>query len=304
MLAAGWRVRGTVRHHRADVPAGVEIYPISVGPAADWQAALADVDVVVHLAARVHIMSESSPDPEKAFREVNVEGTERLAHAAVAAGVRRFVFLSTVGVHGVASPDRILTEESILDPNNAYARSKLEAERALSRFAAGSKMDIVSIRAPLVYGPGNPGNFVRLLALISKGWPLPFSSVRNRRSFIYIGNLIDLLAQSAIRARVPAGTYLVSDDHDFSTPELLVELGKCLNHPARLFPVPVGLLRLAARLTGRASDMEKLIGSMAVNSARIRRELDWKAPFTALEGIQATASWFSENGGGNAGLQR
>ncbi|MDQ1253894.1 MAG: UDP-N-acetyl-alpha-D-quinovosamine dehydrogenase, partial [Euryarchaeota archaeon] len=192
----GWHVRGVVRsaEQAANLSAGVEVVQMeSIGADTDWSDALAGVDAVVHLAARVHVMQDNATDPLSAFRQVNVAGTERLARMAAKAGVRRFIFLSSIGVNGNITHDQPFIEEDKPRPYSPYTLSKFEAEQVLRRIASETGMEVVIIRAPLVYGPKNPGNILQLLHVIAKGWPLPFASIKNLRSFIFIGNLVDAI---------------------------------------------------------------------------------------------------------------
>jgi nucleoside-diphosphate-sugar epimerase len=281
MASAGWSVRAAVFPSGAPVPAGASAVPVGgVDGKTDWTAALAGVEVVVHLAARVHVMKETAVDPLEAFRSVNVEGTRRLAQSAAAAGVKRLVFLSTIGVHG-ASSETPLTEESPLRPHNDYSRSKLEGEAALAEASRGTGLETVIVRAPLVYGPGNKGNMDRLLSALRRGWPLPLASVRNRRSFICVDNLVDALLACAAHPGAGGKVFLVSDGTDLSTPELVRELCAGLGRPARLFPCPPALLRLA---------WAGLTDSLAVDAGRIRRELGWSPGVPAADGLRAAAA--------------
>ena len=273
----------------------------------DWAEALRDIDVVIHLAARVHVMHESAADPLAAFREVNVQGTENLARQAAAGGVKRLVYVSSIKVNGEStlspgpSPvngggvQNIFTELDIPAPQDPYGISKWEAEQALHRVAAETGLEIVIVRPPLVYGAGVKGNFAQMLKVLDRGIPLPFASVHNRRSLIHGGNLADALIACATHPAAAGQTYLVSDGDDVSTPELLRRLGAELGRPARLFPCSPALLRFAGRLTGKSAQIERLLGSLQVDSARIRRELDWHPPYTLQQGLQGTAEWYRAN---------
>lgn len=271
----------------------VSVEPLS--ESCNYIAALQDVDVVIHLAARVHIMRETATDPLEEFRRVNLHGTERLARQAAQAGVRRFVFMSTIGVNGHNSGDKSYKEGDVPHPHNPYSTSKYEAELALQRISQETGIEVVIIRAPLVFGPGNPGNFLSLLRIVSKGIPLPLASIINRRSLIYVGNLVDTLAICATHPAAIGKTFLVSDGEDVSTPELIRRTSAALGVPVRLFPVPVSLMQLAGRLTGKSGAINQLTGSLAVDSSRIRQELEWKPPFTMEEGLSETARWFNGN---------
>lgn len=268
----------------------VIVAPLS--ESSDNSIALRDVDVVIHLAARVHVMKETATDPLHEFRKVNLHGTELLARQAAEAGVKRFVFMSTIGVNGDNSGDKPYTEEDVSYPHNPYSVSKYEAERALRQISIETGMEVVIIRAPIVYGPKNPGNFLSLLRIVSKMIPLPLASISNRRSLIYVGNLADVLAICAAHPEAAGKTYLVSDGEDVSTPELIRQTARVFGVPARLFPVPISIMRLAGRLTGKSGAVNRLTGSLTVDSSKIRQELGWVPPFTMDEGLRETVGWF------------
>lgn len=293
-IQEGWFVRGTIQAHKPSCVTHPDMETVSIeplGPATLWAHALKDITTVVHLAARVHVMHETASDPLTQFRITNTEGTARLATEAAAAGVKRFIFVSTIGVNGAATDSNAYTENDEPAPHNPYSVSKFEAERRLHSIAAETGMEVVIIRAPLVYGPGNPGNILRLLHILAKGIPLPFASVHNRRSFLYIGNLVDALIV-CVSHPAAGRIYLVSDGEDISTPELIGRAAAALNVPARVFPFPVSLLRMAGRLTGKEAAARQLVDSLVVNSSKIRRELGWTPPFTMREGLQATGEWY------------
>ncbi|MEX0696927.1 MAG: NAD-dependent epimerase/dehydratase family protein [Dongiaceae bacterium] len=295
---AGFTVRVALRRDAALLP-GVE-YTIAgaVGPATDWRPALVGVAAVVHLAARAQARSGASAAALAALREVNSLGTRRLAEAAAAAGVRRFVFLSSVKAMGEASPPgRPFVESDPARPADAYGRSKLEGETALREVAAATGMAAAVLRAPLVYGPGVKGNFLRLLRAVERGLPLPVGALRNRRSLIYLGNLTSALGL-ALRHPAAAGeTFLVSDGEDVSTAELVRRLARALGRPARLLPVPPAVLRLADRLSGRRRLLAPLVDDLAVDSGRIRERLGWAPPFGLDDGLAATVAWHRRSAG-------
>jgi nucleoside-diphosphate-sugar epimerase len=256
----------------------------------DWGKALIGVRVVVHLAARVHVMSDESSDPLAEFRKINVAGTEHLARSAAASGVQRFVYVSSIKVNGEATcAEKKFSELDTPSPQDPYGISKWEAEQALHRVAAETGLEVVIIRPPLVYGAGVKGNFAQMLKVLTKGIPLPLASVDNRRSLVYVGNLVDALILCATHPAAAGQTYLVSDGEDVSTSDLLRQLGTAMGHPAHLFHCPQALLRLAGRLLGKADQIERLLGSLQVDSGKIRRELDWMPPFTLQEGLRLTA---------------
>jgi nucleoside-diphosphate-sugar epimerase len=277
--------------HLPAVAERVIVEPLS--ESSDYTKSLQDVDIVIHLAARVHIMEETAADPLQEFRKVNLNGTERLARQAAKAGVKRFVFLSTIGVNGDNSGDKSYKESDKPNPHNPYSVSKYEAELALNEISKQTGMEVVVIRAPLVYGPGNPGNFLSLLRIVSKSIPLPLSSVTNKRSLIYVGNLVDALTICAIHPVAAGQTYLLCDGEDVSTPDLIRRTAKSLSVPARLFSVPVSFMCLAGKLTGKSSVVNRLMGSLTVDSSKIRGELGWVPPFTLEEGLNETSKWFN-----------
>ncbi len=257
----------------------------------DWGDLLAGVKVVVHLAARTHALAEKKPDDLEAFREVNVAGTLNLARQAVKAGVKRFIYLSSIKVNGEQTGTRPFRAADPPAPVNAYGRSKFEAEQGLDDIARQKDLEVVIIRPPLVYGPGVKANFLRLLNLVRQNPPLPLGLVKNQRSMVYLENLVDLIAYCLSHPAAPGEIFLVSDGRDLSTPQLFEQLAVNLNQKARLLPVPVTLLRLAAKLLGRASDFDRLCGSLQVDISRTQRLLDWQPPFTPEEGLWQTARW-------------
>lgn len=295
LLAEGINVRGTLlkSENASSLVDGVE--PVTVEPlGADtqWSHVLEDVDIIIHLAARVHVMQETATDPLQEFRKVNLRGTERLARQAAQAGVKRFVFMSTIGVNGDNSGDKPYKEEDVPHPHNPYSVSKYEAERALQKISVETGMEVVIIRAPLVYGPGNPGNFFSLLRIVSKGIPLPLASIDNARSLVYVGNLVDALATCAIHPEAAGKTYMVSDGEDICTPELIRRTAAALRVTARLFPMFPSFLHFTGKLIGKTKAVNQLTGSLTLDSSKIRQELGWVPPFTMVEGLRETAAWF------------
>ena len=258
---------------------------VSIDGGTDWMDALYGVDVVFHLAGLAH---RSFRDDDLA--RVNVEGSQRLARDAVASGVPHIVFLGSVKVHGDSSGAAIRACGE-LAPSDAYGRSKKEAERGLREAVAGSETAVTIIRAPLVYGPGVRANFLRLLSAVDRGLPLPLGSVANRRSLIYLGNLIDALRFCSVEALARGRTYLVSDGHDLSTPELVRSLARLLDVPPRVFPFPVSILRVAAKLTGSQSVAERLLDSLFVDDSEIRA-CGWRPPFSMEAGLAETIRWY------------
>ena len=275
------------------MPSGIESVRIaSIDGTTEWEEALSGVDSIVHLAARVHMLRDDTPDPLNAYREVNVEGTGRLAQAAASAGVRRLVFLSSVKAMAEHSGARPLIEDDPPCPADPYGISKREAEEALEQIAEQSGLETVILRPPLVYGPGVKGNFLTLLRLCDKGLPLPLGAVQNRRSLIFVGNLTSAIHNALTRPEAAGRTYLVADGEDVSTPELIRRLAQALGRKARLLAVPPAWLRTGGRLVGRAEEVERALSSLAVDAARIRNELNWTPPVTLDEGLRRTAEWY------------
>jgi nucleoside-diphosphate-sugar epimerase len=252
---------------------------------------IAGVQCVIHCAARAHIMRDEALDPLTEYRRVNVQGTLNLAHHAAAAGVKRFVFLSSVKVNG-ESTDRLLRPFGARNdgvgaaPEDAYGLSKWEAEQGLWEIASQTGMEVVVVRPPLVYGPGVKGNFARLLDIVRSGVPLPLAAVNNQRSFIGLDNLVDLLIRCMDHPSAAGQTLLVSDGKDFSTPELLRMIANVMGRPARLFPVPVPLLRLAGRALARLNEVDRLVSSLQVDSSATREVLNWTPLVSVEEGIR------------------
>lgn len=301
LLEGGSRVRALLRPGSA-APAGTE--PVVAAGLHDGEAlrrAVEGVDAVVHLAARVHVMRDAASDPLAEFRAVNVEGTRRLAREAAAAGVRTFVFASSVKAMGEMSPaSGPWTEATPPAPADPYGVSKLEAEAALAAEAAGG-MRAAVLRLPLVYGPGVKANMLRLFQLVDRGVPLPLGGIRNRRSLLFVGNAADAV-RAVLAAPDAAGVFLVSDGEDLATPELVRRIGRALGRPARLLPVPEALFRAAAAagdVVSRAvpfpftrAAADRLLGSLAVDSGRLRRMAGWTPPFTVDDGLSRTAEWY------------
>lgn len=267
----------------------------SLSAETDWSAGFDDVDAVIHLAARTHVMKDTVSDPLAAYRKANVAATVNLARQAVKAGVRRFVYVSSIKVNGEStSPDAAFRDTDMPSPEDEYALSKLEAEQALWEIAGKTGLEVVIVRPPLVYGPGVKANFANLLKIVDSGMPLPFGAIHNDRSLIYVGNLADALIVCATHPAAKGKTYVVSDGEDVSTSQLIASLATALGRPNRNYPVPVSLMRFAARLVGKAGAIDRLTQSLVVDSAGIRRDLDWLPPYNMADGLRTTIAWYRQ----------
>ena len=289
----GMAVRGITRSP-CILPPGVENVVVgNVDGDTQWAQALKGCDVVVHLAARVHIMHDKSRDPLAEFLHVNTLGTIRLAQCAVVAGVRRLVNVSSIGVNGSSTKgNEVFTDHDRPDPHNPYSVSKWEAEQALQRIALQGQIEVVTVRPPLIYGPGVGGNFLRLLGAVYRGIPLPLWATKNSRDLLYVGNLVDFLIACAYHSQASGHTYLVSDGTPVSTNVLLSSLARALDVRSRLFPVPPYFLHIVGVMTGYSAEFERLLSSLRVDSSKVQRELGWYPPFSLRQGLQATADWY------------
>lgn len=290
------RVRAALRAPAA-LPPGVESVRIGdLGREPDWHAALDAVDVVVHAAARVHAMHDSAVDPLAEFRKVNVAGTLCLARQAARAGVRRFIFISSVKVHGEGRSDgRPYAADDEPAPEDAYGLSKLEAERGLQQLATETGMELVIIRPPLVYGPGVRANFERMMSGLYRGLPLPLGAIHNRRSLVALDNLVDLILVCIEHLAAANQVFLVSDGEDLSTTDLLRRLGRALGKPARLLAVPAWLIVFGARLLGRGGMAQRLCGSLQVDIGKTRTLLGWTPPIGVDEALARAARHFLDH---------
>lgn len=283
---AGWTVRQAARAHRAGA---VEVGDID--GATNWDEALSGCDSVVHLAARVHIGGKKAGEDYTNFRATNRDGTLRLAREAARRGVKRLVFISTIKVNGEGTGVPFL-ETDTPGPRGAYAVSKHEAEIGLAEITRETGLETVVLRPPLVYGPGVGGNFRTLLSLVRRGLPLPLGSIRNSRSLVGVSNFASAIALALEHPAAVGRTYLVSDQHDLSTPDLIRAIADALGRPARLLPFPPLLLKLTAGMTGRAHMYEQVGGSLTVDSSAITRELGWRPVSSVTYELAVTASWF------------
>ena len=274
---------------RKAVPAGRgrEVVIKGLDASSDWSAILKNQNVVIHAAARAHIMKEEVTDPLAEYRRVNVDGTLNLARYAVEAGVKRFVFISSIKVNGEqTAPGRPFTCDDTPTPEDPYGISKLEAEQGLQQIALETGMEVVIIRPPLVYGPGVKGNFASMIKLVEKGLPLPFGAIDNRRSLVGLDNLVDLIITCIDHPNAANQVFLVSDGEDLSTSGLLRRVAKAMGKPSRLIPVPAVLLQLGATVLGKKAVGQRLLGSLQVDISSTRERLDWTPPVSVDEGLR------------------
>lgn len=280
-------VLAAMRNVSCDMPPEAQVRIINaIDGATDWSALCVGCDCVVHLAARVHVMQDVAVNPLAEFRCVNVEGTINLARQAAAAGVRRFVFVSSIKVNGEFTlAGRPFTAADMPAPGDPYSQSKLEAELGLRQLATVSGMEFVIIRPPLVYGPGVRANFAALMSAVMRGIPLPFGALRNRRSLVALANLVDLISVCLTHPQAKNQLFLAGDGEDVSTSELIHRLAHALGRPARLLPVPPSLLTLGGRLFGRGAAMRRLAESLQVDIEYTRDQLQWTPPLTLDQGL-------------------
>jgi nucleoside-diphosphate-sugar epimerase len=276
---------------------GVE--PLVVGSiegTTHWTSALREVDAVIHLAARVHVMKDATANPLTEFRKVNVLGTLTLARQAAAAGVKRFVFVSSVKVNGEATPaGHAFIEADEPNPQDAYAVSKLEAEQGLREIAAQTGMEVIIIRPPLVYGPGVKANFAALMQAVQRGWLLPLGAVHNQRSLVALDNLIDFIITCISHPMAANQAFLVSDGQDLSTTELVSGLAQAAGVPARLLPVPVWALEWAGRVVGKGDAVQRLCCNLQIDIRKARNLLDWKPIIPVQEGLRRAVAGTSSS---------
>lgn len=287
--AYGFRVLGAVRRIELErtVPAAQYLELACVDETTDWAAALDGTDCVVHLAARVHVMQEEAGNALSEYRRVNVGMTLNLARQAAAAGIRRFVFVSSIKVNGEATPvGRPFSPDDVPAPSDPYGVSKWEAERALLALAQESGMEVVIIRPPLVYGPGVRANFQKMVSWVARGLPLPFGSLENRRSLVALDNLVDFIAVCLCHPAAANQIFVVSDGEDMTMPELLQEVARIANRRLILLPIPAGMLRAVASLFGRKDYARRLLDSLQVDISKCRSLLGWTPPVRSRDALR------------------
>jgi len=295
---SGLVVRGALRSHYHAGRMPTRVTPVEVGSLGSetgWSSALEGVEVVVHLAARVHCPDGRDSDSLAVFRNDNVVGTQRLAREAARSGVKRLVFISSIKVNGEG---RAVPYSEIDIPAfvGSYAQSKWEAENQLLKIAEETGLETVIIRSPLVYGPGVKANFLRLLGLTRRGLPLPLRGVKSLRSMIYVGNLVSAVMLSLNHPTAAGETFLVSDGEDVSSGDLIKKIASAMGRRAVLLPVPIVVLRALGFLTGKKAEIDRLTEPLCVDSGKIRNILDWQPPYTLDQGIQETVDWYLGSG--------
>lgn len=283
-----------VRHKSTKLVPNIQQIPVGdLLPDTDWGGLLKNTDTIIHLAARVHIMHDTSDAPLKEFRKVNTHATINLARQAAVSGVRRFIYLSSIKVNGEStSPGKPFTAEDVYTPTDPYGLSKYEAEKGLLETAKKSGLEVVIIRPPLVYGPGVKANFQSMMNWLNKGIPLPLGSINNIRSLVSLDNLVDLIVTCIDHPAASNQIFLVSDGEDVSTPELLRRMSNALGKSAHLLPVPVLILELAAALLGKRAVAQRLCGSLQVDISKTRNLLDWTPPVSVDVALSRTAQYF------------
>ena len=268
-----------------------EIVVGNLDASTDWRPALSGCDVVIHLAARVHVMDDTADDPLTLYRATNTDATLNLAGQAMQARVKRFVYVSSIKVNGEGG-DVPYRETDAAAPEDAYAISKWEAEQGLHRIAADTGLEVVILRPPLVYGPGVKANFLNMMRWLHRGVPLPFGAIHNRRSLVALDNLVDFIVACLDHPAAANQTFLVSDGEDLSTTDLLRRMAAALNVPARLFPVPQNLLEAGFKVAGKSDFARRLCGSLQLDITKARTVLSWYPPVPVNEGLRRTAAHF------------
>lgn len=286
-MVCGLAVRGVTRTS-CKFPNGIESFSVgNIDANCDWSDAFVGCEAVVHLAARVHVMQETIADPIDEFRKINVQGSLNLARQAAAAGIKRFIFISSIKVNGehteLANPFTEAVSSAPIDP---YGLSKYEAELALQQLAKETGMEVVIIRPPLIYGAGVKGNFATLARIVSKGLPLPLGSIHNKRTMVGIDNLISLIITCIDHPAAANQVFLAGDAEDLSTSDLLRRVAKAMNKPSRLIPVPQSWLTLAATVLGKKAVAQRLFGSLQLDISKARNLLGWEPPISVDEGLR------------------
>ena len=296
LAKSGHQVRDTARTITPNRPTTRELITCDLESADNLDHLTTGCDAIVHLAGRAHVMSDNPATSESLYLSANVDVTRRLAQSAARTGVKRMILMSSVKVNGesttIGSP---FTSQDTPNPQDPYGRSKAQAEQALWDVTSVSELEGVVIRPPLVYGPGVRANFASLIGIVNRGIPLPLSSIRNRRSFVSVDNLIDCIATALQSSNAAGQTFLVSDGNDLSTPELIRSIATSLHNSPKLIPIPTALLRLAATIAGKRGAYDRLCGSLTVDIALTKQKLSWTPPFTVQDSLQRTVDAFIQS---------
>lgn len=291
-----YNVTGVFRKMSHDCPIHMKRLQIEDLFSPDWLTALKGIDVVVHTAARAHVPLHNG-DSAALTRQINTDGAIALAGRAAEVGVRRFIFISSIKVNGeTTTPGRPFTSQDVPNPADEYGRSKRDAESGLWKVGAASKMNVVVLRPPLVYGPGVKANFLEMMKCIHFGIPMPFGGVQNQRSLIGLENLVDIIVKCIYHSGAENRTFLATDGTDVSTPELMRQVGKALGKRAWIVPCPRALLEMIAALTGKQAAVARLLGSLQADSVQVREQLEWHPPLTLQEGLNRAAKWYLDFG--------
>lgn len=288
-LQTNYFIRASVRKKTIQFPRQIEVFEnMEASSNTNWADALRDIDVVIHLLARVHVMHDKVANPLLEYRNINVNATIALAKLAAKQGIKRFIFLSTVKVNGESTSNKPFNEFDLPHPQDAYAISKWEAEEALKKISKDTGMELVIIRSPLAYGPNVKANFLKMIQYVKRGIPLPLGAIQNKRSLIGIDNLVDFIVTIICHPKAANHTFLISDDEDISTTDLLRRIGKHIGKPARLIPLHPRILSFLLTILGRQDFGDRLLGSLEVDITKAKKLLAWSPPKTLDEGLRAT----------------
>ncbi len=291
LLSCEFEVIAVVRHISANLPAKVQQQIVNdISSETEWTSALQDINVVIHTAARVHVMNDAVTNPLSEFAKINVAGTLNLARQAVNAGVKRFIFISSIKVNGETTRfGHRFGPDDIVEVTEPYGLSKYQAEQKLLALAKTTGLEVVIIRPPLIYGPGVKANFYSMMKWIYRGVPLPLGRIDNKRSFVALDNLVDLTVTCIDHTKAANEIFLISDGEDVSTTELLQKVAKAFGRNPLLLPVPVGVMKLAAKLLGKGDMADRLFGSLQVDDSKTKERLGWEPVITMDKQLQKTA---------------
>jgi nucleoside-diphosphate-sugar epimerase len=296
LARSGHEVRNTARSLASNSSTTRELITCDLESVDNLDHLTTGCDAIVHLAGRAHVMSDNPATSESLYVSANVDVTRKLAQSAARTGVKRMILMSSVKVNGESTTiNTPFTAQDIPNPQDPYGRSKTQAEQALWEITSTSDLEGVVIRPPLVYGPGVRANFASLIGIVGRGLPLPLGSIQNKRSFVSLDNLVDLISTTVQSPNAAGNTFLVSDGHDLSTPELVRSIASALDQSPKLFPFPSALLKLAATASGKRGAYDRLCGSLTVDIALTKQKLSWTPPFTVQDSMQRTVDAFIQS---------